>query len=317
MQETNPAVLTATDMLRVPYLLSAEYIDRLLKAGPDAIASFIRRQVDLIYRAWHDYGDAALVAFAASSLSSAVESKIPPCLDLARIYIIEAEALLAAATHPGMVLRAFKRAGDAQDMLARLDPAAYSFELLSESILIAGVALKVIGEFDDSIDYLRGKAKEWRLDSIASVALTRQEVMMFQDENRHLLLLHEAADYQAARPREYYRTLKRTTELLLNRRRIRLADELAPELGRAFAIAKSELSVLARLSFMRDISQLFAVRGDRYRAQRLLKLCLRVAERSRYAGQVRQIRGLLAALRDDSTTPRMETFRVGVGSVGR
>jgi len=303
-------VPTVADMLRLPYVVSAQYIETLAEAGPEEAESLLSRHVDFLDRVWYAHGDAAMVLLAVSSLSAQVEDRVSACLPLARLYLLEAETSIASASHPDQVLHALARAEQAQNVLATLDLSTSSFELLSESMLVAGVALKAVGRSDDSIDYLRSKVRDWRLNSLQSVALTRQEVMMFQDENRHLLLLHDASAYRELRPREYFRTVKRTTELLLNRRRLALADALTSELGNAFVAVRSELSVLARVSFMRDLAQLYAARGEQYRAQRLLLLCLRVAQRSHYPGQVRQIRGLLAELDGGATVPRLETFRV-------
>jgi hypothetical protein len=141
--------------------------------------------VDFIERAWHTSGDTTLILFAASSLLSRIEGRVPPCLALARLYILEAEALVAAAQSE-LILRARTRAESAQEILLNLDPTTYSFELLSESILIAAVTLKALGEFDETILYLRAKSRDYALTSIQTVALTRQEVMMFQDENHHI-----------------------------------------------------------------------------------------------------------------------------------
>lgn len=298
------------DMLRVPYLISEACISNLNKEGPEATEKFLEKHVNFIEHAWHVSGNASLVLFAASSLGTAVEGRIGPCLALARLYVVEAEALVAAA-RPEMILRARARAESAQEILLGLHPQAYSFELLSESMLIAAVTFKALGEFDNTIEYLRNKASDHRLNEVQAVALTRQEVMMFQDEDRHILLLSNAREYQISRPREYFRTLKRTVELLLNNGRLALADALAPEMGRAFVFASHDLSVLGRISFLRDLAQLYAARGDRYRALRLLSACLKIAERSSYEGQIRQLQMFSSALTSDKAgTPRLETFRV-------
>lgn len=255
-----------SSVLRVPYVISSAYLDELVRAGAPAVAGFLGAQAAFIERAWFAEGNAALVAFAASSLLSQVDGRVPHCEALALLHVLEAQALLAAATHSDHAVRALAGADRVQDILSGLTPTATSFELLSESVLIAGVALKAVGRFDDSIDYLRAQRRDRRWSGVAAIALARQEVMMmFQDEDRHLLLLHEAPAYRDARPREYFRTVKRVTELLLNRQRLALADVLAPELGRAYVRAKSELSVLGRLSMMRDLAQLYAARGEHER----------------------------------------------------
>lgn len=164
---------TLADMLRLPYLISSSCIENLVRTDPDEVGSFLGRHVGFLDRVWHAHGDAALVLLAASSLSAQVEGRVPVCLPVARLYLLEAEVLLAAASHPDLVLRALSRAEQAQDVLAALGSSPGSFELLSESMLVAGVALKALGQVDDSVTYLRGKVREWHLDPVQAVALAR------------------------------------------------------------------------------------------------------------------------------------------------
>lgn len=181
-------------------------------------------------------------------------------------------------------------------------------ELLSEAILISAVCLKAIGLFDECIEYLRGEAATRELSQIEGVPLTRQEVMMSEDEKRHLALAADSPSYRALRPREYFRTLKRVFEALLRAGHVRAAAELAPEYARAFENACTYLSASARISFYKNIGQLLAARGETYRAMRLLDLCLQASELAGLNGQRRQLLHLL----QDVTNGRpavLETFR--------
>jgi len=235
---------------------------------------------------------------------------MPPTFSVARLAVTEADALLAAATTPRHAERAWELADSACEILsATAQPTDDEFELLSEALLIAGVSLKAIGMFDESIGYMRTEAKRHEFSAIEGVALNRQEAMMQQDLNWHLRLLNDSLAYRSARPREYYRTLKRTTELLLNRGEYRAADEIAPELGRAFLSALPNLTGLARISFVKNIAQILAARGESYRALRLLDLCLRAATASRFDGQARQIRALMHDLQEGKQLT-LTTFEV-------
>lgn len=302
--------ITAEEILRVPYLMSDDFIRELLRDGEGAVSSFLLKNVCLIDRFWHTSGNASLVMFATSSLSSRIEGKVPLCAPMAKLYMLEAEALVASASSRDFLVRAHQRSEAAQEILLGGQITPDTLELLSESILIAGVSLKAMGDFDDSLIYMRHKVRETGLNSIEAVALVRQEIMMFQDENKHLLLLNHAAEYRTSRPREYFRTVKRAMEFLVNHRRVGLADALAPEFGRAFVYARADLTFLGQLSFFRDVAQLYLLRGERFRALHMLNACLKMAESSHYAGQIRQIKALIDALADEQATPRLQTFRV-------
>ena len=176
-----------------------------------------------------------------------------------------ADALLALASSSDTVVQALDSAELTQEVLGHCDVnESPILEVLSESLLIAGVALglKALGEFDESIRRMRDSAQQWALDSHEAIALTRQEAMMHQSLPGHIRLLESASSYERKRRREYFRTTKRTLEMLMNRGHYREADALAPSVLAAFFRADDELSLLARVSFLKNIGQLHAARRE-------------------------------------------------------
>jgi hypothetical protein len=297
------------DLVGVPYLVSADLLDRLVRAGPEAFAAFLDRQVRVIEEAWRTQGRAEAVSLASAALLSQVEAVEVPCTPLARLLIVHADASLAVASAPGLVRRALASAERAQEVLAKCRPTDETLELLSEALLMAGVALKALDRFDESIDRMRSSIVDWRLDEIGAVALIRQEAMMFQSLERHVGLLRDAGAYRRARPREYFRTTRRALEILMNGGEHRAADALAPHVTKAFVRAGNQITYLARVSFLKNLGQLLGARRETHRARRMLLLCLGMAGRSGFAGQEQQIRRLLQDLRAEGEL-HLVTFKV-------
>lgn len=297
------------DLVGVPYLVSAALVDRLLRGAPDELTSFLDGQVAVIEEAWRTEGRAEAVTLASASLLSHLEPLGVPSVPLARLLIVHADASLAVASGPTVVRHALRSAERAQEVLARCPPSGDTLELLSEALLMAGVALKALDRFDESIERMRSSIVDWKLDEVEAVALVRQEAMMFQSLDRHFGLLRDAGAYRRARPREYFRTTRRALEILMNEGEHRAADALAPHVTKAFVRAGSQITYLARVSFLKNLGQLLGARREAHRARRLLRLCLRLAGRGGFAGQAQQIRRLLQDLRAESDL-HLVTFKV-------
>lgn len=142
------------------------------------------------------------------------------------------------------------------------------------------------------------------------VAIVRQQVMMSQDLDRHLILLNESAAYRSERPLEYYRTIKRVMEFLTNSGLIDSAERLRPEFVRSFAVVRPKSTLVAKISFLKNLAHLMALQGEVVPAVKLLDLSTKSATTAGLEGQIRQLHRLKIAVQESDVRGALITFRV-------
>lgn len=293
-----------------PLLISTRAIESALKRGDAGVSEFLGPLVDEIEAAWRGGYSLDQVVLACRTIRFAFGGAFPSSVESARLLLLEARAALAVAVSEEDAERAFTLAEQVVMTLSAVDVESETFLLMvGEALLVEGVALKAIGMRDESIDLMRLEAQRFGWNSIESVPLERQEVMMFQDHERHLDLLVSASSYRESRPVEYFRTVKRVVEFLLAQGYSRAAGELADEYQRAYVVALPDLSTLARVSFLKNACQLMAVRGEVYRSRKLLAGINRLASQLGFRGQVRQIQNLALSVGADVALP-LPTFEL-------
>lgn len=154
--------------------------------------------------------------------------------------------------------------------------------------------------------YFRGRKDAAVFDL---VPLYRQDMMMQQTTRAHLHLASTAAAYREAKPIEYYRSIKRVFEFLLNRGAVRHADSIYVEYRRAFLAVCNELPPLSHISFLKNIGQYLMAKGEMATAARVMERALAEARARHLNGQVRQIVAMLAAARGGNMG-HLATFEV-------
>lgn len=182
-----------------------------------------------------------------------------------------------------------------------------------ESALQAVVAVKALGDSDTSIWLIRSFVNDVMRHEIGSrydvMALIRQELMMEQTEVAHRRIADEAPRYRTLKPREYYRSVKRLFEWLLNHGRLREATDLLPELRQAFRAQLTDAEPIVRVSFMKNLGQYHMLDGDAAVATHVLGRALMFATHHGLGGQERQIRMLLEEIAGGQRGS-LATFRV-------
>ncbi len=212
------------------------------------------------------------------------------------------------------VQRSLELAADAINIFERSPVVApATVDDVSEAALYAVVALKALGEVDESIFLGRSFVEDIVHSRIGNrfdvMPLIRQEQMMQQTKSSHERMAAEAPEYRNAKTREYYRTLKRLFEWSLNHGRRREAEALLPELRRAYRVILPRSEPIVRVSFMKNMGQYELAWGNRADARRILSAALVVARQFGMKGQERQILALIDQM-DGGVRGALPTFSV-------
>lgn len=288
------------------YLIDAQTIERF-SASQDEYDTFLRSEVGKIRAAGNMGAASRLISAAARSLRVAVEPIGSTSPELAKLLLLEADHRLSLATKE-QVEEAFDLAENAIYIAAKHRGSGdISVDVIGEAALVAAVCLKALGMRDESMTYLSTALREYKLDEFTGVPLLRQAVMMTEDMNQHLRLLAGADAYRLSRPKDYYRTLKRVFEALVREQRMRTADALLPELVRSFGQCQHQLSLSARVSFIKNLGQYVGCKGETHRSKRLLDVALVASAAYGLRGQERQIREMLREL-SEGQRPASGTF---------
>jgi hypothetical protein len=142
---------------------------------------------------------------------------------------------------------------------------------------------------------------------VDQIPLLRQEAIMRQQADTFLSLAQTAGTYAAVRPCEYYSTLKRYFEYLLNHRKLALAKQVEPELRRAYRNAVARLPVVSTVSFLKNFGHYFLLQGEQRLGRAVLTNAFMAAAQLGLNGQRRQ---LVALLQAHPGHERLESFAV-------
>lgn len=235
---------------------------------------------------------------------------------MAALHLFMAEMCLALGGERKDVARAVEHLVEAR---AQAEAAAGRQASLAARILIQwhwlmSICAKAQGGDGEYRAFLNdGLKDDWirkRANFSDYVSIVRQQVMMSQDLDRHLLLLNQAASYKIERPLEYYRTIKRVIEFLTNAGLIDSAERLRPEFVRSFAIVRPKSTLVARISFVKNLAHLMALQGEIDPAVKLLDLSMQSAAPAGLEGQMRQLHRLKLAVQESDVRGALITFRV-------
>jgi hypothetical protein len=142
------------------------------------------------------------------------------------------------------------------------------------------------------------------------IPLRRQEIMMYQEISGYEQLAEDAVKYAVAQPLEYYRSLKRVFEFLLNEGGQQKAEQLYPEFKRAFGAVASKVPPISLISFMKNVGQYQMSLGNTQEASAVFARTLIEAKQRNLYGQVRQVKRLMQELESDNSRGKLVTFGV-------
>ena len=301
----------------VPLLFDADTLQQLADGGVRALDAFLTRERAWLRAEYRRTGNPRLIALAGLSVLRAVKD-FPSCrlsLGYARLCSLVASMLIASASSIADIRQASEQLDKALSVISELDLSKSSpREAYVGAVLLAGVARKAVGQFDEAISFLRrSKAQLLRAGStsvVEMVPLVRQEVIMQQDDAGHRMLASQALLYRNTHPLEYYGSVKRVFEYVLNRGRLREAEQLYPEMRRSYLRVSRRVDPVGQVSFLKNIGQLEIERGNVERASRILGRAHIHAQQTMLWGQARQIQYMLDRIVNAIQGGRLITFRI-------
>jgi hypothetical protein len=180
--------------------------------------------------------------------------------------------------------------------------------------MIMAVSLKARGKLEAYEEFMRSAVSDsWLIANGTPgdrVPLVRQYVMMRQSLNEHIALLYRAHEYKRERPLEYYRTLKRVVEFLVNKGLSESAQQLEKELTLSFLASSDKMPLLGKVSFARDMAQLLALKGETQEGAKLAATALKRAQEAELLGQVRQLKAIRTAIESGNVLGALKQFYV-------
>ena len=216
----------------------------------------------------------------------------------AELLAYAAEMILSEGKSAVTLRRGLSLIFEAQETIARVP--VISKEILRARVSYAlheGIILKALGYFDEAIRIMRFRANNleshYDVSDIETVSLSRQEVIMQQDKRAFARLAENAALYRDTHPAEYYGTLRRIFEYLLNTRRLDQAKAMHDEHLRAFRQIAYKLPQLSSVTFAKNEGYYQALAVSERQGEALLGDALVAAQRLQLFGQERQIRSML------------------------
>lgn len=304
---------------RIPLIVSVALAEEIRTGGPDVLDRFLLPMVDSLKKAYSQTGNPSAIIAAALGLVRGpfIEGRAHRgSLQLARLRHFVAELYLATGPRGG--LAAVDHAQGAVDELGHIGRVTVGTrKLLVDSSLTWAVGQKMTGATDESHRTLR-ESTERALHGFAGsfvdvVPLVRQELMMRQTFVAHEALASQAPGYADVRPQEYYRTVKRIFEYLLNQDRLSQAERLLPEFRRAFRVVAPRSSPISHVSFQKNIGQYYARSGFTREAAGVLLRTYTSALTLGLGGQAAQVKALMEGLHEGGSELRLITANVSMG----
>lgn len=182
--------------------------------------------------------------------------------------------------------------------------------LMSANLYLA-VALKAQDKKEDAfrVTYRakRDLRKHFDADYLDEILITRQEILMKEDNKEFSKLLDMVPRYLDVSPHEAYASVKRVFERCLNLGWINQAEKLLPVMTESFRHSADKLSPLAKVSFQKNLGHFYLMNGEKKRAKRMLSRAYYQANFLGFHGQKTQISNLLIEL-DGNKMPTLQSF---------
>ncbi|PHN00912.1 hypothetical protein CRP01_39645 [Flavilitoribacter nigricans DSM 23189 = NBRC 102662] len=268
----------------------------LASSGSNTIEVFLFLEIKKLKKLYEKTGDPYPVYLAGLSIAQAIEliPKASNSFQYSRLQSLLAQMLLDQGKDQYTLTLALEHICKAVEIISSLN--MVSEELIKEHVkfaLFLGVIKKALGEYDESIMLMRENAllltSKKGATKLDLIPLERQEIIMHQSVKGHQKLINEASLYVKNKPIEYYSTIKRIFEFLMNTDQYPKAKELFSEYRRAFSYISRRLPPLSHISFLKNTGQFYSGIGENKKAKVILINILNEARKRNLFGQERQI----------------------------
>ncbi|MCE6999579.1 hypothetical protein LZG04_32910 [Saccharothrix sp. S26] len=300
------------DLGAVPLLVSLHIQERIASSAR-AADLFFGAELTRVRDYYSRTGDPRLALLMGESAAAlARKLDVVGSTSLAALHLFLCEMCLAAGASADDLTRAGSHLDRARDQAERATGDALVPRILLNWYWLMSILAKATGD-DTAYAVLlaEGLADKWiarRAEPADYIPVVRQQVMARQELRGHLALLVQAAQYKEQRPLDYYRSVKRVMEFLTNHGHHAAARNLHYEFVRSFAAIGPRRTLIAKISFTKNLAHLAALEGDVAVAKRLVGATLRSAAEAGLAGQVRQLTRLREAIAQSDVRGALVTF---------
>lgn len=228
-------------------------------------------------------------------------------LALAQVFGLHAALSLSAAL-PGSADDALAAAQIAVSEASVGSPLSLErLHFIAEQEMVSAVCLKAKGDAERCVDHCLSAATLLGDTSLA-IPLLRQWALIEQDAKLFDQIVQKSSG-RAVSEKESYRSFKRSFEFQLNAKNLPAATKLLRPTLEMYRLAKPDLDHIATVSLLKNVGQYLALKGERERADRILRSAGVLAQGAGFNGQLAQITDLLADIRSGRDAS-LETFRV-------
>lgn len=278
------------------------------------IDSYVGNSLDAIKANYRSTGDVEIALLSVCGLIANVETlkSSNRSYKYCKLLTFYCDLKLATASSSADLEHIKNTAEKALDVVSRSsNEDKVIMNALASGYLYLSVALKANRDPDESLRVLNRAKKDLRKhfdpSYVDEILLTRQEILIRQDDRGFGELIDRLPSYIDSSPVEAYASIKRVLERCLNLGALKDAENLMPVFKEIFRMASPELGLLAKISFQKNLGHYLLLQNSTKKARRVLQRALRDSISAGFVGQSRQIHSLLSEI-DGGTNPELPTF---------
>ncbi|PSL55669.1 hypothetical protein B0I31_105641 [Saccharothrix carnea] len=302
------------DLGAVPLLVSRDIQERIASSARAADLFFGAEQTRVrdYYSRTGDPRLALVMGESAAALARRLD--VVGSTSLSALHLFLCEMCLAAGASADNLARAGAHLDRAREQAERATGGTLVPRILLNWYWLTSIVAKASG--DDAayaVLLTEGLADKWiarHAEPADYIPVVRQQVMARQELRGHLALLAQAVHYKDQRPLDYYRSVKRVMEFLTNQGHHAAARNLHYEFVRSFAAIGPRRTLIAKISFTKNLAHLAALEGNVAVAKKLVGATLQSATQAGLVGQVRQLTLLREAITQSDVRGALVTFRL-------
>lgn len=293
-------------------LISEEQLDLFRSGNRSAIRKFYIQEFHVAKTIYHQLGNPCFAIKYGSHACNLVHEITIHEISIANFTSYIVELIIAA----GIINSNVDHLLEISEAHARRSPCSddLRIKVLANIFLLKSISEKARKQQSEAYLTLEQAEQDpWIAQNDISLIMTpvyRQKMMMEQTITSHQKLLARALVLKQSNPLEYYRTLKRVFEFIVNSGEQAMSRLLMPELQIAFSAIQNQVPKITAISLLKNFGQANALLGNSDLAKRQLNIAVCEAQAYGLKGQVVQINRLLQAVTDGNVIGKLSTFRV-------